>query len=135
MTDKEFDIETKNIAFQHYVSSNNTPKDLVDHHIFMSRQTGKTTYMLKNLPNKKLVLVTHTIEYGNLLKKQLKHERPDYDLKNIILVSYKQFKEAEFDKWKVDKLRGIDRSIPVYVDSAVLDLVQLDFIKNVNKEF
>ena len=56
----------------------------------------------------------------------LAEHRPDYNVKNITFVSYNS-------RDYTDQLHGLRR--PVYFDNAVLDMIQLDYVKKINRLF
>lgn len=125
-------IEQRNADYDMVAGPLTTPEQLVGHHIHMSRQTGKTRTMLANLPNSRCIIIVHRLNYGRDLLRTLVMMRPNYDRKNIIFVSYNELAEAKFDRTRINRLRGYPTDLPIFVDSAVLDEVQYDFIKQIN---
>lgn len=104
-----------------------SPEKYVDFCIYQGRQMGKTYKLLMSLPNKPLHLVVHKQAWGKEMLKVLKHLRPDYDTKNINLVSY------DMNGKYMEKFVG--KQIPIYYDNCVLDMIQLDYVRLINRFF
>lgn len=105
----------------------NSPEKYVDFCIYQGRQTGKTHKLLMSLPNKPLFLVVHRQHWGKEMLRIIKHHRPDYDVKNINLISYDPSGKY------IEKLRG--KGIPIYYDNCVLDMIQMDYVRLMNNLF
>lgn len=102
-----------------------SPIKYVDYCVYQGRQMGKTHKLLMSIPNEPIVIVVWRQSWGKELLRKLKELRPDYDVRNIKLVSY--------NRDYTDQLRGIRR--PVYFDNAVLDMIQLEYVDMINKNF
>ena len=103
-----------------------TPTKYVDFCIYQGRQTGKTHKLMMSIPDKPIVIVVWRQQWANDFKRMLAEHRPDYNVKNITFVSYNS-------KDYTDQLRSLRR--PVYYDNAVLDMIQLDYVKKINRLF
>ena len=102
------------------------PQDHVRWCIDISRCTGKTLKMVKSFPSDKpFAVLVHVHAFDNHIKNLIKEHRPDIDIKNVKFLSYWN------ESYKIH-LRGLKKDMPIFVDNAVLDLVQLEFIKNLN---
>jgi hypothetical protein len=78
-----------------------------------------------SIPNKPIFLLVHSKTWGKELIRLIKCYRPDYDVKNIKFTTLKTIG---------DDTRGFNKS-PVWVDNAVLDQLQLQFISDINKQY
>lgn len=112
----------------------NTPIEHAAYCVDIGRQLGKTE-MLKAMlrDNVPCVLVVHSHDYGRGLINQLRREDELYttNWSNIIVVTYDEIK----DGWRnCERLRGIDRTLPVFVDNVVFDIITLDFVKFLNNK-
>jgi len=101
-----------------------SPLRYVNYCIHQGRQTGKTYKLLMSIPDKPIVLVVHSQRYADDLKDQLKKLRPEYNIKNIKFVSY------AVGETYIDFIRGL--RLPIYYDNAVLDVIQLDYVRRMN---
>lgn len=103
----------------------NTPEDVARYGIYTARQTGRSNALLMAIQNEPCYLLVHRLDYGKELLETLKVMRPDYDIKNITVISPANMDTATRGKsWR-----------PTYVDNAVLDILQLDYIQHLNRKF
>ncbi len=56
-----------------------------------SRQTGRTTAMIKALPtNKNIIIVAHSNTFANLLRDEITRSRPDIDQRKLTIVAHRE---------------------------------------------
>lgn len=111
--------------FEDFHGPIDSPVSYVDFCVYQGRQTGKTHKLIMSIPNKPIFLLVHSKTWGKELIRLIKYYRPDYDVKNI---KFTTLKTIDYDT------RGFNKS-PVWVDNAVLDLLQLQFISDINKQY
>jgi len=100
-----------------------TPYEFANYCVHLGRQLGKTTTLAEILPNEPCVVLVHRLDMSESIKRTIRELRPDYDLTNIKFVNYNM----------PDQLRGLSR--PIYVDNAVLDIIQTEYVRNLNVYF
>lgn len=111
--------------FEEYFGKVDTPIKHVDWCIVQGRQMGKTQKLIYSIPkDQDVIIIVHNIAYASDLKKTIQRERPELNLKQIKFISY------NIKDWR-DKLRGF--RCPVFVDNAVLDLIQFEFVRKLNE--
>jgi len=102
-----------------------TPEQHVNWCIHQGRRTGKTQKLIYSIPkDQDVIILVHNNIWGNELKKTIQRERPELDIKRIKFVSYSN------KDWR-DNLRVFNRS--VFVDNAVLDIIQYEFVRKLNE--
>ena len=111
--------------YELYSGPIDSPEKYVDFCIYQGRQAGKTYKLLMSIPNKPIVIVVYRHIFGQYMLNILNEIRPDYDKKNIKFVSY------DYQGKYLDKLAGLH--LPVYYDNAVLDMLQLDYVRHINR--
>ena len=99
------------------------PMDMVNYYVHMGRQTGKTYKMIMSIPNEPIFIMVHKNSYSKEIIRMVKELRPDYNTDNIRFVT----------PLSTDRLLGFNR--PIYVDNCVLDMVQIDYVKQLNKYY
>lgn len=109
--------------YEEYSGPVDSPRKYVDFCVHQGRRQGKTHKLIMSIPNKPIVIVVWQLAYGKELAKKIQELRPDYDIKNIKFVRY--------DEANGPEMRGLNR--PIYVDNAVLDMVQYEFVDKMNK--
>lgn len=122
-------MNTERPPYEMYNGPIDSPVRLVDFYVYQGRQTGKTHKMIESLPNEPIYLVCHTRNWGEEIKRTIRQMRPDYDVKNITIIPYQK---DTSEMWKTT--RGM-RPQPVYIDNAVLDMVQIEYAKTLNRMF
>ena len=111
-------------TFERYHGPIDTPLMHAQYCDFVARRTGRTTVLIESIPNKPIIILVHDYRYVAPLKHQIRELRPDYDIKNIVFVS-----------WGgdcMDQLRGL-RNREIWIDNAVYDSVMLRFCKDFNE--
>lgn len=110
--------------FELYYGPVDSPQQYVNFCVHQGRQTGKTHMMLMSIPDEPIVIIVHNQTWAKHMTSKLRELRPDYNVKNITFVSY----DERGDYY--DKLRGT--TCPVYVDNAVLDVIQYNYVRSLN---
>jgi len=110
--------------YELYSGPVDSPLRYVNYCIHQGRATGKTHKLLMSIPDKPIVLVVHSERYADDLKEKLKKLRPEYNIKNITFVSY------GVGETYIEFIRGL--RLPIYYDNAVLDVIQLDYVRRMN---
>ena len=106
-----------------------TPYSHVNYCIDIGRQMGKTSKLI-SLITSPSILLTWNLSHGRYILEDIKKVREDIDTKGIMIFSYG-------DPDHLEKIQRIQRSrqspLPVFVDNAVLDIIQYNFVKTYNR--
>ncbi len=100
-----------------------SPRKYVDFCVYQGRRQGKTHKLIMSIPNEPIVIVVWRLDYGKEIAKKIQELRPDYDIKNITFVAYHEVDGPV--------MKGLNR--PIYVDNAVLDMIQFEFVDKMNR--
>lgn len=101
-----------------------TPVQVAEQYVQLNKQNGKTAAMIMALPNEKCAILANDNETCNRIKKMITELRPEYNVDNVVFVSYNPH-----SGWR-DKL--ILRDMHVYVDNSVLDFNNIYLTKAIN---
>ncbi len=107
-----------------------TPEQHVNWCIHQGRRTGKTQKLIYSIPkDQDVIVLVHNIIWRKELKKTIQRERPELDIKRIHFVSYTD----PMKQFKFNALRASCDAPPIFVDNAVLDVIQLEFVRKLNE--
>lgn len=101
------------------------PTQLAYKFVDMNRGTGRTNALINALPDEKCAVMTLSAEASDEIKRRIAEHRPDYNLDNVVFVSYRPG-----SGWR-DRLVG--QYMPVYFDNDVLDDVIQHHVKAINE--
>lgn len=116
--------------YEDYSGPVDSPNKYVDYCIYQGRQLGKTHKLIMSIPNRPIVIVVWRHDWGREMVRMLKQHRPDYDISNITFIRYDDIRADNIPKI----LRGKNK-VPIYVDNAVLDMVQAEFVRDLNRKY
>lgn len=101
-----------------------TPIDLANTFVKLGRRNGKTTELVKSLPDEKCAVLALSNADINDIKQMIKEHRPDYDMDYVTFLVYNP------DSGWRDKL--LFRDMHVFIDNSVLDLNSVYLTKAIN---
>lgn len=102
-----------------------SPVEVARKFVDMNRGTGRTTALIKSLPNERCAVVTLSVQRYEDIKNRIAELRPEYDLTNVEFVTYRPG-----SGWR-DKLIG--QNMDVYFDNDVLDDIIVHHVSGINE--
>jgi hypothetical protein len=100
-----------------------SPVSYVDFCVYQGRQTGKTHKLIMSIPDEPIVIIVWRHSHiKDLYIPLIKQFRPDYNINNIKFIRYDVTNSPAM---RVERL-------PIYVDNAVLDMIQIEYVKKLN---
>ena len=101
-----------------------SPVEVAEKYVELSRKTGRTTHLVMSLPNERCAILSRDDETSQQVKKLIQKLRPEYNIENVLFLTYQQN-----SGWRN---HTVGRDIHMFVDNSVLDDMVVGQVKGIN---
>lgn len=103
------------------------PVAVAKKYVELARQTGRSTELIKSLPDEKCAIMTISYADHDNLKALLTQHRPDYNQDNITWLVY-----SPTEGWRN---KTLFRDMHLYLDNSVLDQISIWQVDSINQVY